>query len=148
MWDLLGPGIEPLSPALTGEFFTTEPLGNPYLSCWIYWCDVHNSFMLLMFVAFVVTSHLSFISNNDYLFSLICLARGLSVLLISENLLVSLILFCCPFLLHWFFFHKFTQFTFFPDFIGSSPLISSLTWKRTHVPYLNSPFNDVEPQGP
>ena len=26
--DLLDPGIEPGSPALAGEFFTTEPLGN------------------------------------------------------------------------------------------------------------------------
>ena len=25
MWDLLGPGIEPESPALAGRFFTTEP---------------------------------------------------------------------------------------------------------------------------
>ena len=25
MWDLLGPGIEPVSSALTGGFFTTEP---------------------------------------------------------------------------------------------------------------------------
>ena len=28
MWDLLGPGIEPLSTALA-EFFTTEPPGKP-----------------------------------------------------------------------------------------------------------------------
>ena len=27
--DLPGPGIEPLSPALTGGFFTTEPPGKP-----------------------------------------------------------------------------------------------------------------------
>ena len=25
MWDLPGPGIEPVSPALAGGFFTTEP---------------------------------------------------------------------------------------------------------------------------
>jgi len=29
MWDLLGPGIKPMSPALAGGFFTTEPLGKP-----------------------------------------------------------------------------------------------------------------------
>ena len=28
-WDLPGPGIEPLSPALTGRFFTTGPPGKP-----------------------------------------------------------------------------------------------------------------------
>ena len=26
MWDLPRPGIEPMSPALAGEFFTTEPI--------------------------------------------------------------------------------------------------------------------------
>ena len=30
MWDLLRPGIEPISPALTGGFFTTEPPGKPW----------------------------------------------------------------------------------------------------------------------
>ena len=29
MWDLPGPGIELLSPALAGGFFTTEPPGKP-----------------------------------------------------------------------------------------------------------------------
>ena len=29
MWDLPGSGIEPVSPALTGGFFTTEPRGKP-----------------------------------------------------------------------------------------------------------------------
>ena len=29
MWDLPGPGIEPMSPALAGEFFTTEPPRKP-----------------------------------------------------------------------------------------------------------------------
>ena len=25
LWDLLGPGIEPMTPALSGGFFTTDP---------------------------------------------------------------------------------------------------------------------------
>ena len=29
MWGLPGPGIEPVSPPLTGGFFTTESPGNP-----------------------------------------------------------------------------------------------------------------------
>ena len=29
MWDLPGPGIESVSPALAGRFFTTEPPGKP-----------------------------------------------------------------------------------------------------------------------
>ena len=28
MWDLPGPGIEPMSPALTGRFFTMKALGT------------------------------------------------------------------------------------------------------------------------
>ena len=28
MWDLPGPGFEPVSPALAGGFFTTEPPGK------------------------------------------------------------------------------------------------------------------------
>ena len=28
-WDLPGPGIEPVSPALTVRFLTTEPPGKP-----------------------------------------------------------------------------------------------------------------------
>ena len=29
VWDLPGPGIEPMSPAWAGGFFTIEPLGSP-----------------------------------------------------------------------------------------------------------------------
>ena len=32
MWDLPGSGIELVSPALTGTFFTTEPPGKPCIS--------------------------------------------------------------------------------------------------------------------
>ena len=31
VWDLLGPGIEPVSPASGGGFSTTEPPGKPQL---------------------------------------------------------------------------------------------------------------------
>ena len=31
MWDLPGPGIELASPALAGNFFTTEPSGKPLM---------------------------------------------------------------------------------------------------------------------
>ena len=32
MWDLPGSGIKPISPALAGKFFTTEPPGKPSMS--------------------------------------------------------------------------------------------------------------------
>ena len=33
MWDLLGPGLEPVSPALAGEFLTTAPPGKSPWTC-------------------------------------------------------------------------------------------------------------------
>ena len=33
MWDLPGPGIEPVSPALVGGFLPTEPPGKPTELC-------------------------------------------------------------------------------------------------------------------
>ena len=30
-WDLPGAGIEPMSPALSGRFFATEPPGKPWI---------------------------------------------------------------------------------------------------------------------
>lgn len=35
MWDLPGSGMEPLSPALAGRFFTTKPSGKPQHSMFI-----------------------------------------------------------------------------------------------------------------
>ena len=32
MWGLPGPGIEPATPTLAGEFFTAEPPGKPCFS--------------------------------------------------------------------------------------------------------------------
>ena len=32
MWDLPGPGLEPVSPALAGRFLTTAPPGKPPVS--------------------------------------------------------------------------------------------------------------------
>ena len=33
MWDLPGPGLEPMSPALAGGFLTTVPPGKSCLKC-------------------------------------------------------------------------------------------------------------------
>ena len=35
MWDLPGPGLKPVSPALAGGFLTTVPPGKP-MSCVLY----------------------------------------------------------------------------------------------------------------
>ena len=51
MWDLPGPGIEPVSPALAGRFSTTAPPGKPqpelflieiYLTYTLYKFKVYN----------------------------------------------------------------------------------------------------------
>ena len=36
MWDLPGPGIEPVFPALAGGFLTTEPPGKPHIYLFIF----------------------------------------------------------------------------------------------------------------
>ena len=48
MWELLGPGIEPVSPALTGEFFTTKPTGKPSVSIVHLW---RNSSLYILFLS-------------------------------------------------------------------------------------------------
>ena len=45
MWDLPGSGIEPLSPALAGGFFTTEPPGEPCVQVFL-WTYVFVSYIL------------------------------------------------------------------------------------------------------
>ena len=42
MWDLPGPGIELVSPALAGGFITTEPPGSPGLNCFL----IHSWFQI------------------------------------------------------------------------------------------------------
>ena len=37
MWDLPGPGLEPVSPALAGEFLTAAPPGKSLLLCFRTW---------------------------------------------------------------------------------------------------------------
>ena len=45
MWDLPGPGIKPVSHALAGRFFTTEPPGKPSLVSFV----VVNFFIFILF---------------------------------------------------------------------------------------------------
>ena len=35
MWDLPGPGLKPVSPALAGEFLTTAPPGKSPYACFL-----------------------------------------------------------------------------------------------------------------
>ena len=49
MWDIPGSGIQPVSPALAGIFFTIEPPGKPY-SFWIFCMELFQ----LTYDAFVI----------------------------------------------------------------------------------------------
>ena len=49
MWDLPGPGLEPVSPALGGEFLTTAPPGKP-------WSE--SLFIPMTFICFLATGFL------------------------------------------------------------------------------------------
>ena len=58
MWNLLGPGIEPVSPELAGGFFTTEPPGKPCLA--VHRTDyptLHHGPVALIVVASLVMDH-------------------------------------------------------------------------------------------
>ena len=41
VWDLPGPGNEPVSPALAGGFFTTEPPGKPWKCVFRSYLQIH-----------------------------------------------------------------------------------------------------------
>ena len=62
MWDLPGPGIEPMSPALADRFLTTGPLGKSFLI--IFLMSVRSlvipsfSFLILVKLCFSVLNHL------------------------------------------------------------------------------------------
>ena len=59
MWDILGPGIEPVSPELAGRFFTTEPPGKPQNMVCFFFFLRNNIFILKM----VFASCLNFIGS-------------------------------------------------------------------------------------
>ena len=48
MWDLPGPGLKPVSPALAGRFLTTVPPGKPPISI----SYVHSILSLIIFPLF------------------------------------------------------------------------------------------------
>ena len=43
LWDLPGPGIEPVSPALQDRFLTTEPPGKPHFELFLVFRYYFNS---------------------------------------------------------------------------------------------------------
>ena len=69
MWDLPKPGIEPVSPAVVGGFFTTEPPGGPQSRPILTWsdpihfegimifCRICISFFLIIFLFFLYLFH-------------------------------------------------------------------------------------------
>ena len=61
MWDLPGPGLEPVSPALAGGFLTTAPPGKPLNLVWIY----------LTLAQILLTNLIFYFCNVNLLFLLI-----------------------------------------------------------------------------
>ena len=55
MWDLSESGIQPVSPALTGGFFTTEPPVKPGIGIF-YWSNHHQSPGLSFLISFHCTT--------------------------------------------------------------------------------------------
>ena len=72
MWDLPGSEIEPVSPAVAGGFFTTEPPGKPSKACigrWIlnHWTTKEAPFpiLILYFFFFLILLLLFNILNSS-----------------------------------------------------------------------------------
>ena len=62
MWDLPGPGLEPVSPALAGGFLTTAPPGKPWLLYFLNYFFIfyfNNIFLLFILITYFI-SFLSF----------------------------------------------------------------------------------------
>ena len=56
MWDLPGPGIEPMSPALAGGFSTTAPSGNPSSKHFLKLLRLPNQLRTSVWITKLVTS--------------------------------------------------------------------------------------------
>ena len=52
MWDLPGPGIEPVSPELGGGFLTTAPLGKPHS---LFFFKKQNFTVTVMVIIIIIT---------------------------------------------------------------------------------------------
>ena len=70
MWDLPGSGIEHLSPALAGRFFTTEPQGKPCILV-LYLVALHIFFLssssfLYESIEFLIHKNISSANNNNF----------------------------------------------------------------------------------
>ena len=80
MWDLPGPGIEPMSPALPGRFFTTEPLGKPddvFLRTKVSFLKRSPAYQLFFFMDCGVVSYLkSHCHSQDNLKFFLCYLLG------------------------------------------------------------------------
>ena len=55
MWDLPGPGLKPMSPALAGRFLTTAPQGKPLDLVLIIW-NINMIFSVIHLKPFNVSS--------------------------------------------------------------------------------------------
>ena len=68
MWDLPGPGIEPLSPALAGGFLTTAPPGKPCYFCFnIIYLIVNLYDLILIKKIFLIPENLAIGSQEPVL---------------------------------------------------------------------------------
>ena len=74
MWDLPGPGIKPVSPALASRFLTTAPPGKSH-SMFLNECNFYHNFLgiivIAVFYLLLVDDFLYFSSLHSFLLSLI-----------------------------------------------------------------------------
>ena len=71
MWDLPGPGIEPVSPTLAGGFLTTAPPGKSKTKALLKWkCKpvkkVENMYQNWDFIKNILNTNVTVIEDKNY----------------------------------------------------------------------------------
>ena len=92
MWDLPGPGLKPMSPALAGGFLTTVPPGKSLPICF---CMLSIFFIKVLHILFItILNHLSDNSNICVIFETCSDACFVSSDCVFSCLLAYLVIFC------------------------------------------------------
>ena len=126
MWELPGPGLEPVSPALAGRFLTTVPPGKPSLGILIHGAELRKSFPVGS-VRLGVHGEITTLKNSGKEEAFLdCQSKGIPPTPII------------------------TTFTFFPLLLDTGPKVTLITkdLKHHHGPLVKNRGIDSQPTQP